>query len=69
MKNNQTNLSNYFLCSYILEQQKKETEHETKLALSGGIMYVQCQNQNKCIYLPKNPVAAQDTNYLSMGLQ
>jgi hypothetical protein len=63
MKNNNSNLTNYLLCSYILEQQKKETEHETKLSLSGGIMYVPGSDQKKCVYLPKNPEVSQATMY------
>lgn len=68
MKNNQTNLDNYLLCSYFLEQQKKETEHETKLSLSDGIMYVQSQNQKKCIYLPKRPVVSGEKTYASLSI-
>jgi hypothetical protein len=65
MKNNNSNLTNYLLCSYILEQQKKETEHATKLALSGGIIYVPGSDQKKCIYLPKTTGVFQETMYLS----
>jgi hypothetical protein len=65
MKSNQSNITDYVLCSYLLEQQKKETEHETKLALSGGIMYVYSSNQKKCIYLPKNPDVFQETSFTS----
>lgn len=39
MKNNQSNLTNYLHCSYILERQKEKTEHETKLGLSGGLYF------------------------------
>jgi hypothetical protein len=68
MKKNGISWNGYFMHSCMLEQQRKETEHETKLALPGGIMYRPGSNQEKYACLLKNPVIFQETAYAPRSL-